>query len=60
MAERSNAAPAAAPAGAVYGLGMIGAFVYYFQHAHGFWPHVWAFVEAILWPGFLVYHLLGL
>jgi hypothetical protein len=45
--------------GAVYGLGLIGALVYYWQHAHGFWAHVWAVVEAILWPAFLVYHLLG-
>jgi len=45
--------------GAVYGLGLIGALVYYWQHAGGFWAHVWAVVEAILWPAFLVYHLLG-
>jgi len=45
--------------GAVYGLGPIGALVYYWQHAHGFWAHVWAIVEAILWPAFLVYHVLA-
>ena len=45
--------------GAVYGLGLIGALVHYWQHAHGFWAHVWAVVEAILWPAFVVYHLLG-
>ena len=45
--------------GAVYGLGLIGAVVYYWQHTHGFWAHVWAIGEAILWPAFLVYHLLG-
>jgi len=45
--------------GAVYGLGLIGAVVYYWQHAHGFWAHVWAVGEAILWPAFVVYHLLG-
>ncbi len=38
--------------GAVYGLGLIGALVYYWQHAHGFWAHVWAVAEAILWPAF--------
>jgi len=43
---------------AVYGLGLIGALVYYWQHAHGFWAHVGAIAEAILWPAFLVYHLL--
>ncbi len=45
--------------GAVYGLWLIGALVYYWQHAHGFWAHLWAIVEAILWPAFVVYHLLG-
>ena len=35
--------------GAVYGLGLIGALVYYRQHAHGFWAHM-ADVDAILWP----------
>jgi hypothetical protein len=44
--------------GAVYGLGLIGALVYYWQHASGFWAHVWAIGEAILWPAFVVYHLL--
>jgi hypothetical protein len=32
--------------GAVYGLGFIGALVYYGQHAAGFWAHVWAVVES--------------
>jgi len=45
--------------GAVYGLGLIGAVVYYWQHAHGFLARVWAIVEALLWPAFLGYHLLG-
>jgi hypothetical protein len=45
--------------GAVYSLGLIGALVYYWQHAHGFWAHVWSVVEAILWPAFVIYHLLG-
>jgi len=44
--------------GAVYFLGFIGALVYYWQHAHGFWAHVWAVIEAILWPAFVIYHLL--
>ena len=45
--------------GAVYGLGLIGALVYYWQHGHGPLAHIWAIVEAILWPAFVVYHLLG-
>jgi hypothetical protein len=44
--------------GAVYGLGFVGALVYYWQTADGFWMHLWAIVEAILWPAFVVYDLL--
>jgi len=43
---------------AVYGLGLIGALVWYWQHADGFWPHLWAVGEAVLWPAFVVYDLL--
>jgi len=43
---------------AVYGLGLIGALVYYWQQASGFWGYVWAVLEAILWPAFVVYDLL--
>jgi hypothetical protein len=53
-----GAAAGAGGSGAVYGLGLIGAFLYYWQNADGFWPHVWSFVEAILWPAFVVYDLL--
>ncbi len=45
-------------AGAVYGLGLIGALVYYWQAADGFWLHIWAFFEAILWPAFFIYDVL--
>jgi hypothetical protein len=48
----------ASGAGAVYGLGFIGALVYYWQHAGGLWAHLWAIFEAILWPAFVVYDLL--
>jgi hypothetical protein len=44
--------------GGVYGLGLIGALVYYIQQAHGFWHVVLGILEAIVWPVFLVYHLL--
>jgi len=48
----------ASGSGAVYGLGLVGALVYYWQHAVGLWAHLWACLEAVLWPGFLVYDLL--
>jgi hypothetical protein len=56
--SRNANATGAAGGGAVYGLGMIGAVVFYWQQADGFWPHVWAILEAFLWPAFVVYDLL--
>lgn len=44
--------------GAVYGLGFIGALVYFLQNADSFWMGVTGFFKAILWPAFMVYHLL--
>jgi hypothetical protein len=44
---------------AVYGRGLIGALVPYWQHAHRCWAHVWAVAEAIPWPAFVTYHLPG-
>ncbi|HJX06211.1 MAG TPA: hypothetical protein VJ461_05860 [Candidatus Nanoarchaeia archaeon] len=46
--------------GAVYGLGFIGAAIYYISTATGFWMGVLGFLKAIVWPAFLVYQLLGL
>jgi len=44
--------------GAVYGLGFIGAAVYYISNATGFWMGVLGFLKALVWPAFLVYELL--
>lgn len=44
--------------GAVYGLGLIGAAVYYISAATGFWAGVLGFLKAIVWPAFLVFELL--
>ena len=43
---------------AVYGLGFIGAVVYYVSNATGFWMGVWGILKAIVWPAILVYGLL--
>jgi len=45
--------------GAVYGLGFIGAAVYYISQSTGFWMGVLGFLKALVWPAFLVYKLLG-
>jgi len=44
-----------APAGAGYGLGLIGAAVYFISHATSFWMGVLGFLKALVWPAFLVY-----
>ena len=43
---------------AVYGLGFIGAAIYFIQHATGFWIGVLGVLKACVWPVFLVYKLL--
>ena len=48
----------AASSGAVYGLGFIGAVIYYISVATGFWMGVLGFLKAIIWPTMLVYELL--
>jgi hypothetical protein len=58
MADRTGAAAAGGGGGAVYGLGFIGALVFYFQQADGFWEFVLGFLQACVWPAFLVYELL--
>jgi len=46
-----------ATGGAVYGLGFIGAFLYYIIHATSFWIGFLGFLKAIVWPAFLTYRL---
>ena len=43
---------------AVYGLGLIGAAIYYLSTATGFWMGVLGFLKALIWPAFLVYQWL--
>jgi hypothetical protein len=43
---------------AVYGLGLIGALVYFIQHATSFWAGVLGFLKALVWPALLIYKLL--
>ncbi len=44
--------------GAIYGLGFIGALIYYISTATTFWLGVLGFLKALVWPAFLVYELL--
>ncbi len=44
------------PSGAVYGLGFIGAAVYFIGHAATFWLGVLGFFKALVWPAYVVYY----
>jgi len=45
---------------AVYGLGFVGALIYYIQQANSFLDGLVGLLKAIVWPALLVYRLLEL
>ncbi len=45
-------------AGGVYGLGFVGAAIYFIGQATTFWMGVLGVLKAIVWPAMLVYELL--
>lgn len=45
-------------AGAVYGMGFIGAAIYYVIEATSFWSGLLGILKALVWPAFAVYGLL--
>ena len=44
----------------MYGLGFIGALVYFIQTSTGFWSGVLGVIKALFWPAFLAYKLFRL
>jgi hypothetical protein len=44
--------------GCAYGLGFVGALIFFIQHADTFWVGVLGFFKALFWPAFIVYKLL--
>ena len=46
--------------GFVMFVAFIGAFIYFLQNTHDFGDVIFAFLKAIVWPGFIVYHGLQL
>ncbi|HKF00312.1 MAG TPA: hypothetical protein VKG45_15450 [Actinomycetes bacterium] len=52
--SRRNAG-AAAGSGAIYGLGIFGALVYFWQQADTFWEYLLAVFQGVFWPAFMVY-----
>ncbi len=51
--KRSGSTP-----GVIYGLALVGAAIYYIQHATTFWGGVLGFLKALVWPALLIYKLL--
>jgi len=49
-----------AGSGAIYGLGMLGALVYFIQHAHSLVEGILGVFLAVFWPGVVVYKVLEL
>lgn len=47
-----------APAGFVGFVAFVGAFVYFLQDTKDFGDVIVAFFQALVWPGFVVYHVL--
>lgn len=43
---------------ALYGIGLIGAAVYFIPNAEGFWMGVLGLLKAIVWPAILVFEAL--
>ena len=56
--RRNRRGPGGSGGDVVYGLGLIGALVFYVQQADGFWQGVLGILKAVVWPAFLVYELL--
>jgi hypothetical protein len=46
--------------GAIYGLGLVGALIYFISTATSFWGGVVGVLKALVWPAFMVYGLFGL
>jgi hypothetical protein len=53
--RRSSIQASAGGGNAVYGLGLIGAIVFFWQQAASFGEYLLAILKAVVWPAFLVY-----
>ncbi len=56
--SRGNCMKQSGASNGIYGLGFIGALIFYIQQATSFGGGVVGFLKALVWPAFLVYDLL--
>jgi len=57
--SKKHMAKSGASPGPVYGLGFIGALIYYIDSSTSFGTAVVGVLKALVWPAFLVNHLLS-
>jgi hypothetical protein len=50
----------AGPLGFAFFVSFFGAAMYFVHQSSGFWGFFGAILKAVVWPGFVVYHVLGL
>ena len=55
MSDKSRRKGTGTAGDAVYGLGLIGAVVWFWQQANGVGGHIVGVLKAVVWPAFLVY-----
>ncbi|HEY9000714.1 MAG TPA: hypothetical protein VIM89_05145 [Mucilaginibacter sp.] len=48
------------PGSVIYGMGFLGALVYFIVHAISFWAGALGIIKAIFWPAFVIYKVLEL
>ena len=58
MAKKKKCYDKCGAAGGFYGMGFIGAIIYYIATATGFWSGVLGVLKSIVWPVFFVYGVL--
>lgn len=57
MSGNGGSAGAAAGGGAIYGLGIFGALVWFWQQADSIWEYALAIFQGLFWPAYLVYEV---
>ncbi|MBT6995490.1 hypothetical protein HN865_03880 [Candidatus Woesearchaeota archaeon] len=60
MKKLNKCGPMAGGSPCIYGLGFIGAVIYYISTATGFWSGVLGVLKALIWPAMVAYKILGM
>jgi len=60
MAKKTKTVVDNGPMGFVLFMAWVGALVYFVGQVDGFWNIIVAFLQACVWPAYVLYHVLGL